>query len=109
MQRSKFLKVAALSIGAPAVRLAFPWAAAAANAQAVSYGGLLYRAGGKGKIQTSADGGASWTLHSDLGDMYSVASVALDRRTGRPRLTVEYVRKNFALVLAPDKRAWLTV
>lgn len=108
MERRSFLKLAAVTIGATAGRLAFPWAAAAARGD-VSYGGLLYRAGGAGKILTSADDGTSWALHSDLGDMYSVTKLAVDRRSSRLSLTVGYDAYTFPLVLGPDKRAWLTV
>jgi len=69
MQRRAFLKLAATTTVAAGARGAFPWAAAAAT-QTVSYAGLLWRAGGAGKIETSADAGKTWTLHSNLGDMY---------------------------------------
>jgi hypothetical protein len=107
MQRQTFLKLASSAIVVEAGRLAFPWAAAAASRN-VSYAGLLYRAGGAGKIQTSADGGWSWVLHSDLGDMYSITDLAVDRRSSRLVLTVAYAGRKFLLVLAPDKRSWLT-
>ena len=107
MQRRTFLKVAALAVAGLAGRLAFPWAAAAAGGD-VSYGGLLYRAGNRGKILTSADRGKSWTLHSDLGDIYSITNIAVDRRSKLMRLTVEYAGDPFALVLAPDQHSWLT-
>ncbi len=107
MERRTFLKLASLAVAGVAGRLAFPWAAAAATAD-VSYGGSLYRAGGAGKILTSADGGRSWALHSDLGDMYSITKLGVDRGGSRLRLTVGYAGHTFALVLAPDKRSWLT-
>ena len=107
MQRKGFLKLFAVAAVPPAVQLAFPWAAAAANADRVSYGGLLYRAGGNGKILTSADGGASWTLHSDLGDIYRVTRLVVDR-TNSLRARVEYAARTFTLTLGPDERSWLT-
>jgi hypothetical protein len=107
MERRTFLKLGSFAIVAAAGRLAFPWAAAAAGRD-VSYAGSLYRAGGAGKIQTSADGGLSWVLHSDLGDMYSISKLAVDRLSNRLRLTVGYAGDTFPLVLAADKRAWLT-
>jgi hypothetical protein len=105
MQRRRFLKLMSLAILAPAVRLPFPLAATAANVDCVSYGGLLYRAGGKGKILTSADRGATWTLHSDLGDIYSVSRLSVDRND-RLRGTVDYGTFSFTLSLGPDKRSW---
>ena len=107
MERRTFLKLAGSATVATAVRLAFPWAAAAGT-RYVSYAGSLYRAGGAGKIETSADSGRTWTLHSDLGDMYSIANLAVDRRNTRLDLTVGYAGRTFPLVLAQDKRSWLT-
>jgi len=105
MQRRTFLKLAASTTFTAAVRVAFPWAAAAAN-QPVSYAGSLWRAGGAGKIQTSTDAGRTWTLHSDLGDMYSITNLTV--RNSRLNLSVGYAGRSFPLVLAQDKRAWLT-
>ena len=107
MERRTFLKFAGSATVAAAGRLAFPWAAAAGN-RYVSYGGSLYRAGGAGKIETSTDAGRSWVLHSDLGDMYSIKNLAVDRRGTRLDLTVGYAGYTFPLVLAQDKRSWLT-
>jgi hypothetical protein len=107
MERRTFLKLAASTIVAAAGKLAFPWAAAAASRD-ISYAGSLYRAGGAGKIQTSTDGGLSWVLHSDLGDMYSITKLAVDRLSNRLRLTVGYAGSTFPLVLASDKRSWFT-
>jgi hypothetical protein len=105
MQRRTFLKLAATTTVAAGARIAFPWAAAAAT-QTVSYAGLLWRAGGSGKIQTSADVGRTWTLQSDLGDMYSIKSLAV--RSGRLNLSVGFAGRTFPLVLGQDKRSWLT-
>ena len=107
MERRTFLKFAASTTVVTASRLAFPWAAAAAT-RYVSYAGSLYRAGGGGKIEMSTDSGRSWTLHSDLGDIYSVNNLAVDRRNTQLDLTVGYAGRSFPLVLAQDKRSWLT-
>lgn len=107
MQRRTFLKLATVSVAALATRLAFPWAAAGANGS-VSYAGAIYRAGGAGKILTSSDGGATWSLHSDLGDIYSVTRLATERGGKSLRATVAYASRTFGLVLAPDGRLWLT-
>jgi len=105
MQRRTFLKLAATTTVAAGARVAFPWAAAAAN-QPVPYAGSLWRAAGGGKIETSADAGRTWTLHSNLGDMYSIKSLAV--RSGRLNLSVGYAGRSFPLVLGQDKRSWLT-
>jgi hypothetical protein len=105
MQRRTFLKLAASTTVAAGARIAFPWAAAAATGP-VSYAGALYRPGGAGKIETSVDGGKTWAVHSDLGDMYSVNTLAV--RNGRLSLSVGYARRTFSLVLGQDKRSWLT-
>jgi hypothetical protein len=106
MQRRAFLKIAGSTTVAAACRLAFPWAAAAAT-RYVSYAGSLYRAGGAGKVETSVDSGRTWTLHSDLGDIYSITNLAVDRRNTSLGLTVAYAGRSFPLVLAQDKRSWL--
>lgn len=108
MERRTFLKVSVVTAAAGAGRLAFPWAASAAGGD-VSYDGLLYRAGGAGKVLTSDDRGTSWSLHSDLGDMYSITKLAVDRRSRRLQLTVDYGGYPFVLFLASDERSWLTV
>jgi hypothetical protein len=107
MERRTFLKLASFAVVTAAGRLAFPWSAAAAGRD-VSYAGSLYRLGGAGRIQTSADGGGSWVLHSDLGDIYSITNLAVDRRSRLLRLSVGYAGHTFPLVLAPDTRSWLT-
>ena len=107
MERRTFLKLAGVTVITAAGRVVFPFAAPAAT-KYVSYGGSLYRAGGAGKIQTSTDGGRSWVLHSDLGNIYSIKDLAVDRRTDRLGLTVGYAGRTFPLVLASDKRSWLT-
>jgi hypothetical protein len=109
MERRTFLKLAASAAVAAASQVAIPWAAAAAAASPyVSFAGSLYRTGGGGKIETSTDGGRSWALHSDLGDMYTITKLAVVRRNTRLRLTVGYVGRTFPLVLGRDKRSWLT-
>jgi len=105
MQRRTFLKLAATTTVAAGARVAFPWAAGAAN-QPVSYAGSLWRAGGAGKIETSADAGRTWKLHSDLGDMFSITNLAV--RNNRLNVTVGYAGRSFPLVLGQDKRSWLT-
>lgn len=108
MRRRTFLKVSSLAVAAFAARLASPLSAEAAEKD-VSYDGVLYRPGGGGKILTSTDRGKSWALHSDLGDAYSITELAVDRRSRRLRLTVDYTGYPFLLFLAPDARSWLTV
>jgi hypothetical protein len=105
MQRQTFLKLAASTTFAAGVRVAFPWAAAAAN-HPVSHAKSLWRAGGAGKIQLSTDGGRTWTLHTNLGDMYKVKKLAV--RNNRLHLSVGYAGRTFTLVLAKDKRSWHT-
>ncbi|MDX6481053.1 MAG: hypothetical protein QOG85_1563 [Gaiellaceae bacterium] len=106
MQRGTFLKLAATTAFATGARLAFPWAAAASTTP-VSFGGLLWRAAGAGKIQTSADAGRTWKLHSDLGSTNSITKLTV--RNYRLHATVSYSGYSFPLVLARDKRSWRTV
>ena len=105
MQRQTFLKLAATTTLTAGARLAFPWAAAAAN-QPVLYAGLLWRAGAAGKIQTSANAGRTWKLHSDLGHTNSIKKLVV--RNNRLYLTVGYAGHTFPLVLARNKRSWHT-
>ena len=105
MQRSAFLKLAASTTFAAGTRLAFPWAADAANSP-VSYGGALYRAAGPGKIQVSKDAGRTWKLHSNLGHMFAIKGLAV--RGGHLHLKVGYSGRTFPLVLARNKRSWHT-
>ena len=107
MQRRSFLKLAGLAGAALFAQLPFPWNAAAAAAKTISYAGLLYRSGQRGKVLVSADGGSTWKLHSDLGDSYSITRIAVDK-TKRLRLTVAFGRRSFGLLLAPDGKRWLT-
>ena len=105
MQRRTFLKLAASTTIAAGARVAFPWAAAAAT-RPVSYAGALFRLGGAGKIETSVDAGKTWTLHSNLGDMFSITNLTV--RNSRLNLSVGYAGRTFPLVLGQDKRSWLT-
>jgi hypothetical protein len=105
MQRQTFLKLAASTTFAAGARLAFPWAAGAAT-RPVFFGGLLWRANGRGRIQTSADTGLTWKQHSHFGNMYSIRSLAVVKR--RLHLSVGYAGRSFTLVLARDKRSWRT-
>jgi photosystem II stability/assembly factor-like uncharacterized protein len=106
MERRTFLKTSFMAVAALGSRLAFPSAGEAAGGT-VSYGGLLYRAGSSGKILKSADAGRSWSLHSDLGDMYSITKLGVVSGS-RLRLTVGYGGRSFGLFLAPNGRSWLT-
>jgi len=106
MHRQTFLKLAASTTFAAGVKFAFPWAAAAAT-RPVSYAGSLWRSGGAGKIQRSTDGGRTWKLHSNLGRMYAINSLAV--RNGRLYARLGYAGRPFTLVLAKDKRSWRTV
>jgi hypothetical protein len=105
MQRGTFLKLAASTTFAAGARLAFPWAAGAANTP-VSYAGLLWRAGAPGRIQTSANGGRTWKLHSDLGHTNTIKRIVV--LNNRLHLTVGYAGHSFPLVLARNKRSWHT-
>ncbi len=107
MERRTFLKVSSVAVAAFAGQLASPWSARAAGKD-VAYGGLLYRAGGSGRVLTSSDHGKSWTLHSDLGDIFSITDIAVDRRSRRLRLTVDYSGYPFVLFLGADAGSWVT-
>jgi hypothetical protein len=99
------MKLAASATVAAAWQFGVPWAAAAETGY-VSFAGLLWRAGGAGKVETSSDAGQTWTPHSDLGDKYSIRRLVVTRYN-RLRLTVGYAGSTFPLVLAKDKRSWL--
>lgn len=106
MQRRTFLKLAASTSIAAGARVAFPFAAAAAPGY-VLFAGALYRPGSaRGTIETSTDSGKTWKLHSNLGNMFTVTKLAVSHT--QLVATVGYAGRTFTLVLAPDKRAWLS-
>lgn len=107
MLRRDFLKLLGLASAGTAMALAIPVAAWSAASPIVSMGGLQYRSDGTGKIAVSADEGATWALHSDLGDDFSVSRLIV-YGTDRLHAMVDYGAWNFNLVLAPDRRQWLT-
>jgi hypothetical protein len=109
MHRRRFLKLLGLASTAAAARLPFlAGFTAAATTKTVSYGGRLYRNDGSGKVYVSANGGASWTLQTDLGRKYSVTKLVVDR-ANRLIASVGFGSWSFDLVLAPDLKAWRTV
>jgi len=81
--------------------------AAAGSTKPVSYGGLLYRTDGSGKVFVSSNGGTTWTLQTDLGGKCSVTKLAVDR-SNRLNATVGFASWTFGLVLAPDLKSWRT-
>jgi hypothetical protein len=105
MHRSTFLKLAATTAVATGTRLAFPWAASAANTP-VKFAGALYRIGGKGKVETSTDVGRTWKPHSNIGGTNTITKLAV--RNNRLYLTARYTGRPFTLVLSKDKRSWLS-
>jgi len=106
MHRRAFLKLIGLSAGALAAPLSLPGLAAAGAVKTVSFGDSLFRVGGRGKILASANGGSTWQVHSDLGDIYTVSKLAVER--GRLRATVAFGSGVFGLALASDSKRWLT-
>jgi hypothetical protein len=106
MHRRRFLKLISLAAAGILVNLPFPMGAEAASTTA-SYRGSLYRAGTKGKILVSSNGGASWQVHMKLGRKCSVSKLAVDR-SNHLRATIGYAGYSFGLVLAPDNKRWLT-
>jgi hypothetical protein len=105
MNRRTFLKLSSLSLGATAVALGVPFASAGAASNPVIFGGLTYRTDGGGRIVTSADGGLTWALHSDLG--VKVYRLQVTRRN-RLQATMKFSGRRFGLVLAPDQKRWMT-
>jgi len=106
MERRAFLKLIAVGAGAVTLPLSFPAIAAAGAAKSVAFGGALYRAGANGKILASSNGGSTWQLHTDLGEIYTISKLAVERN--RLRITVGYRSGTFGLALASDNKRWLT-
>jgi hypothetical protein len=107
MHRRNFLKLVGLATAGAVVRVPFGSALVqAAAAKPVSSGGLMYKTDGKGRIFVSATSGKSWTLHSNIGEIYSTA-LATDK-AGRLLATVGYLGRSFGLVLGSNSREWLT-
>jgi hypothetical protein len=105
VNRRKFLKMMSLALGALGVRLALPGASAGAASAIVAFNGLQYRTDGGGRIVTSADGGLTWALHSDLGVKVNRLQVT---RRNQLKATMKFSGRKFGLVLAPDQQRWMT-
>jgi hypothetical protein len=105
MNRRTFLKLSSLSVGAAAVGLTIPFASAGAASTVVAFNGLTYRTDGGGRIVSSADGGLTWSLHSDLG--VKVYRLQVTRRN-QLKATMKFAGRKFGLVLAPDQKRWMT-
>jgi hypothetical protein len=105
MNRRRFLKLSSLTVGAAAVGLTIPFASVGAASKPVTFGGLIYRTDGGGRIVTSADGGLTWALHSDLG--VKVYRLQVTRRN-QLAATMKFSGRRFGLVLAPDQKRWMT-
>jgi photosystem II stability/assembly factor-like uncharacterized protein len=107
MDRRDFLRLASFATTAAVVRVPFWAGTAAAATKPVSANGLLYKTDGTGKIFVSATNGKTWTLQTNLGSMYAVSALAVDK-AGRLLATVVFKGRSFGLKLATDKRSWMT-
>jgi hypothetical protein len=107
MDRRRFLKLAGLATAGAFVQLSFMGGSARTTLAASSPGGKLYRGDSRGKIHVSADGGANWKLHTNLGPNYSVDRMVKDHR-GRVGAAVGYRGRQFKLKLAADEKSWHT-
>ena len=106
MDRRRFLKLAGLASAGALLQVSI-LGGSARTAAAASRSGKLYRGDRRGKIHVSADGGASWRLHTNLGPSYSVNRMAKDRR-GAVGASVGYRGREFRLALDADERSWRT-
>ena len=107
MRRRRFLKLVGLTSLAAVIRVPFAAPLAAAPLRLVLYEGLHYRGDAAGYIYTSGDGGNTWAVHTNLGPMFSVDRLAVDRRS-RLRAIIGYSGRSFDLQLAANRRSWLS-
>jgi hypothetical protein len=107
MRRRKFLKLVGLSSLAAGLQIPFGVAFAAAASRTLSAGELSYKWDGSGRVYLSEDGGKTWRQHSDLGPTYSIVRMSADRDGGVHSL-VDFRGRTFELLLASDRRLWLT-
>jgi hypothetical protein len=112
MRRRSFLKLigwtsawAALA-GPSAVSAATTAAAQTGSATVNTPSRVRYKAEG-GRIYVSSNNGGTWTMHTNLGSMYRVDGIGVDK-TGTVQATVDYAGRPFTLRLTPDLRWWLT-
>jgi hypothetical protein len=108
MRRRHFLKMLGLAFGGGAVALAIPWTPVAAESEAVTYRGKLYKGDQLGRVLVSADAGRTWKVQTSLGRIYSVKSLSVSPGQ-RLYATVAHRHRQFVLVLDHDGRAWRTV
>ena len=107
MRRRRFLKLVGLTSLAAVIRVPFDAPIAAAPLRVVAYEGRHYRGDAAGYIYVSSDGGYTWTVHTNLGPMFSIDRLAVDRRS-RLRAIVGYSGRSFDLQLAANRRSWLS-
>jgi len=107
MHRRDFMRLVGVAAAGALVRIPFLPAAVQAAAKPVLAGGLLYKTDGSGKIFVSSTNGKTWVLHSNLGSMYAVKGLAVDKN-GRLLATIGYLGRSFGLMLATNNRLWRT-
>jgi hypothetical protein len=108
MNRRGFLKVSGLISAALIVQFS-PLLSMAKNrpVELVS-DGVVFRGTQAGEIQTSRDAGRSWQLHTRLGSQYTITALFSDRAQ-RVHAKAAFAGRSFELVLAKDKKYWITV
>jgi hypothetical protein len=69
--------------------------------------GVTFRGTQDGEIQTSIDGGRTWQLHTRLGSHYAIIDLFSDT-SQRVHAKVAFAGRSFDLLLAKDKKLWMT-
>ena len=104
MDRRDFLRLATFAATAAVIRVPLFAGAAEAAAKPVSANGLLYKTDGTGKIFVSATNGKTWTLHSNLVDLFGDRP---GRRQGRAPASHGRVQGSQLRVEAGDRQAFV--
>jgi hypothetical protein len=107
MNRRDFLKISGLLSAALFIKFDSLFKTANNLPVELNSNGVIFRGTHSGEIQTSTDGGRTWQLHTRFGSQYAIIDLFSDT-SQRVHAKVAFAGRNFDLVLAKDKKNWIT-